>query len=164
MYVCILPLYHCFSLLLFKMPRVLLETRRMIVAISKSGYSVQDIQNRLAEENIYTSKVSIYKILRKYQHHRIITDCFRCSHTARLSSEQLKFINDSMARNDEITERQMHELLHEKWLSLEVSISTFKIVLPGQPLTRYAGRGSGQTRMLHSCLTHQSFGGVLTTG
>ena len=71
MYACILPLYHCFSLLLFKMPRVSLETRRMIVAISKSGYSVQDIQNRLAEENIYTSKISIYKILSKYQHHRL---------------------------------------------------------------------------------------------
>ena len=108
------------------MPRVSLETRRRIVAISKSGYSVQDIQNRLAEENIYTSKVSIYKILRKYQHHGIITDFFRRSHAPKLSSEQLKFIDDSMARNDEITGRQMRELLREKWPSLEVSISTVK--------------------------------------
>ena len=133
MYACILPLYHCFSLLLFKTPRVSLETRRMIVAISKTGYSVQDIQNRLAEENIhiYTSKVSIYKILRKSQHHRIITDFFRRSHSPKLRSEQIQFIDDSMARNDEITGRQMRELLHAKWLSLEVSISTVKIASPG---------------------------------
>ena len=38
------------------------------------------------------------------------------------------------------------------------------LVSPGQPLTCYAGRGSGQTRMLHSCLTRHSFCGVLTTG
>ena len=58
-------LYYCvFSSTTFKMPRVSLETRRRIVAISKSGYSVPDIQNRLAEEKIYTSKVSIYKILK----------------------------------------------------------------------------------------------------
>ena len=40
------------------------------------------------------------------------------------------------------------------------------IVSPGQPLTRYAGRRSGQTRMLHSCLINtphvQFLWGVLT--
>ena len=39
-----------------------------------------------------------------------------------------------------------------------------EVVSPGQPLTRYTGRGSGQTCMLHSCLTCHSFCGVLTTG
>ena len=40
----------------------------------------------------------------------------------------------------------------------------FLLVSPGQALTRYAGRGSGQTPMLHSCLTRHSFCRVLTTG
>ena len=45
-----------------------------------------------------------------------------------------------------------------------INLPTTCIVSPGQPLTRYAGRGSGQTRMLHLCLTRHSFCGVLSTG
>ena len=120
-------LYYCvFSSTTFKMPRVSLETRRRIVAISKSGYSVPDIQNRLAEERIYTSKVSIYKILKKYQQHGVTTDLPRGSHTPKLSLDQIKFIDNAMAENDELTGRQMRELLHEKWPNLDVSISTIK--------------------------------------
>ena len=92
------------------MPRVSLEIRRRIVSISKSGYSVLNIQNCLAEEKIYmyTSKVSIYmyKILKEYQQHGDITGLFRGSHTPKLSSEQLMFIENTMAGNDELTENR----------------------------------------------------------
>ena len=38
----------------------------------------------------------------------------------------LKFIDDSMAGNDEITARQKRILLLEKWPGLQISVNTYK--------------------------------------
>ena len=45
-------------------------------------------------------------------------------------SEQIKFIDNTMAENDELMGRQMRELLHEKWPNLDVTISTIKRARP----------------------------------
>ena len=58
------------------------------------------------------------------------TDLSRGSHTPKLSSEQIKFIDNTMAENDELMGRQMRELLHEKWPNLDVTISTIKRARP----------------------------------
>lgn len=41
------------------MPRISADTKRCIVAIKSSGYTVIEIQKWLVDEDIYVSKVSI---------------------------------------------------------------------------------------------------------
>ena len=109
------------------MPRISVETRRRIVAIKSSGYSVTQIQQRLADEDIRVSKVTIYKLLKKYEECRTVLDKpRRASLPRKLNADHVKFIDDSMAANDEITARQMRILLLEKWPSLQISLNTIK--------------------------------------
>ena len=109
------------------MPRISAETRRRIVAIKSSGYSVTQIQKRLADEDICVSKVTIYKLLKKYKEFRTVLDMpRRASVPRKLNADHVKFIDNSMAANDEITARQMRILLLDKWPSLQISLNTIK--------------------------------------
>ena len=49
------------------MPGSSVNTRRYIVAIKSSGYTVIEIQKWLVDEDIHVSKVSIFKLLKKYE-------------------------------------------------------------------------------------------------
>ena len=75
------------------MPRISAETRRRIVAIKSSGYSVTQIQKRLADEDICVSKVTIYKLLKKYKEFRTVLDMpRRASVPRKLNADHVKFI------------------------------------------------------------------------
>ena len=54
---------------------------------------------------------------------------------------------------------QMHDFVVNN-----MYVHVFMLVSEGQPLTRYAEKGSSETPVLHSCLTHHSFCGMVNTG
>ena len=68
--------------------------------------------------------MTLYKLLKKYQEHGTIQDIPKLPRI--LSEEQLVFIDETMAEDDELTPRQLHALLLEKWPRLTVSLNTIK--------------------------------------
>ena len=108
------------------MPRLDIETRRRVVALRRHGYSVRAIKQRLLEEHISVSIVAIYSLLRKNQLLNKIVDRPRRFVAKKLDEEKLRFIDDALASNDELTASRLLILLQEKWLDLRVSLSTIK--------------------------------------
>ena len=98
---------------------------------------------RQERSNVFTYKYYYYKLLSQCNYYN------ECTHSAE-PLPQVWF--EKQLENDSVTTDK------------EIPSDNIWLVLPGQPLTRYVGRGSGQTCMLHSCLTRHSFCGVLTTG
>ena len=106
------------------MPRLSAETR--ILILKNEGYSVHSIKERLLEEQIYISQTAIYNLLKKYRKYHVYTDLPRAAAPKVLNDEQVKFIDNEMAKNDELTVRQIQALLLTKWPQLVVSLTTIK--------------------------------------
>ena len=104
------------------MPRISAEE---LLPLRVRGTLTQ-IQKRLADEDICVSKVTIYKLLKKYKEFRTVLDMpRRASLPRKLNADHVKFIDDSMAANDYITARQIRILLLE-WPSLQISLNTIE--------------------------------------
>ena len=111
---------------MFDTPRLDIEARRRVVALRRHGYSVPAIKQRLLEEHISVSITAIYCLLRKNEIHNTIVDRpWRCI-TKKLDKEKLRFIDDALACNDELTASRLLMQLQEKWPDLRVSLSTIK--------------------------------------
>ena len=70
--------------------------------------------NLLLQEDITISRKSLYLLIRKYQEHGTL---HRASRTKILAHEHYQFIDQCMLDNDELTGRQLHKLVIEKYLS-----------------------------------------------
>ena len=108
------------------MPRISVETRKRVCVLRESGLSLGKIRKRLSEEQIVVSRVALHKLWRKYKETATIVDMPRRRPTPKLSREQLRFIDDSMASNDELTSRKLREMLEDRWPDVKVSLSTVK--------------------------------------
>ena len=93
--------------------------------LSLKGYSVSAIQERLAEEDVKISMVSLFALCKKFRECGTVTDIPRQAMAKKLNNEQLQFIDDSLKENDELM-RQLHALLYIHWLDLNASLSTIK--------------------------------------
>ena len=91
-----------------------------------NGFSVQDIVDRLAEEDIRVSRAALYMLLKKYNDCHTIADLKRAPRPRILQEEHYRFIDDTMAENMDLTARQLFGLFKEKFSTIEVSISTIK--------------------------------------
>ena len=109
-----------------KMGRISVETRRRVVLLKNSGYTMKEIRERLLEEDISISLVSLFRLLKKYNEHGTIRDLPRPPPITRLNREQVQYVDCCMAGNDELTARQLHALLLKEWPDLNVSLSTIK--------------------------------------
>ena len=108
------------------MPRLDIEARRRVIALRSHGYSVSAIKQRLLEEHICVSSVTIYALLRKNKQHNTIADRPRQHFEKKLDEEKLRFLDESLAANDELTARWLLVKLREKWPDVSVSLSTIK--------------------------------------
>ena len=109
------------------MPRMDVSTRGRVVVLREKGYSVAKIRTRLKEEGILVSLVSIYKLLKKHEHTGSVADRKRTPSTPKiLQPEHLHFLDEALAENDELTARQLRDMLEERWPELKVSICTIK--------------------------------------
>lgn len=107
------------------MGRMSVDTRARLVWMWRARFSIARIQDRLGEEGVIVSRKSIYLLVRKHHHTGLIEDLKRAPHRRQLSNEHFRFIDEAVERNPELTSRQLHSLLCEKF-SISASLSTVK--------------------------------------
>ena len=88
--------------------------------LHERGYSVAAIVERLQEAHTIVSRVALYKLLKKYKERGSVGDRARWPRPMKLEHEQLLFIDNAMAQNDELLSRQLRQLLEEQWQGLRV--------------------------------------------
>ena len=108
------------------MPRMDIETRRRVIVLRRHGYSVPAIKQRLLEEDICVSTVAIYSLLKKNEHLNTIVYRPRRHVAKKLDEEKLRFIDEALAANDELTARWLLLMLQDKWPDFSASLSTIK--------------------------------------
>ena len=108
------------------MPRLDIETRRRVIFLSRSGYSVSQIKKRLKQENINISLAALYNLLKKYNETGKLIDLPRRTRPIKLNNVMRAFINQALSENDELTTRQARNLLTQQWPTLQVSLPTIK--------------------------------------
>ena len=108
------------------MPRLDIETRRRVVFLSRSGYSVSQIKKRLEQENIRISLVALCNLLKKYNQLGRLIDLPRRTRPTKLNNVMRLFLNQKLSENDELTAREARNLLTQQWPTLQVSLPTIK--------------------------------------
>ena len=104
------------------------DTRCRVVLLWKKGLTLRGIQKGLAEEGTTVSIVSICKLIKKFKLTNSVQDCRTYKPPRTLVEEHLRFIDESMADNPELTGTQLTDLLRVHFPNLKVSISTVKRV------------------------------------
>ena len=120
----VVPLYICPGS--SEMPRLSMETRRRFLTLRERCLSVAEVQKRLAEEEIFVSRVALYKLWKKYRDTDRIAGTWKPKRVKKLGEEQLVAIDEALAKNDKLTVRQSLGIIETRWPGLEVSISTVK--------------------------------------
>lgn len=110
------------------MPRLDISTRRRVVFLKQSGYSIAEIKKRLNEENISISLQSLFNLVKKHNETGKLIDLPRRTRPRKLTREMMALLNQALSENDELTARKARSLLLEKWPSLQVSLPTIKRV------------------------------------
>ena len=108
------------------MPRLSVETRKRVVLLKESGYSVKDVLKRLEEEDIPVGRTAVFNLLGKYKKYGSVADLKKARPPKKLSKEQYIFIDNAMIENDELTSRQLRDLVEERWPEIKASLSTYK--------------------------------------
>ena len=106
--------------------RLDLRTRERVVLLKKQGYTYREIAQRLKEENVVVSIKSLYLLVTKYRNTNSVVDRPRRRRPRLLSREHYIFIDNQLSLNDELTTKQLHDLLLEEFPRLRVSLSTVK--------------------------------------
>ena len=84
------------------MPRLSIEARKRVIILRSVGYSIQEIRERLAEENISISLQSLFNLLRKHKDTGHVLDLPRRAKPKRLNDEMRNFLNEALNENDEL--------------------------------------------------------------
>ena len=108
------------------MPRLDIATRRRVIVLKQSGYSIAEIKQRLSEENISISLQSLFSLVKKYNETGKLIDMPRRTRPRKLTREMMAMLNQLLSENDELTSRRIRSSLLEKWPSLQVSVPTIK--------------------------------------
>ena len=111
-----------------KMGRMSIQTRNEVIRLHSKALTVVQIQKELARRDITVSRLSIYKLLRKWQSTQTVADLPRCtpSYGENVTLELLDFIDKEMHDNDELTAPTLMEKVNDKF---EVNFSLSKIKL-----------------------------------
>ena len=109
------------------MARLCVESRRRVVLLKKQGYSVREIRDRLHEEGIVVSLVTLYKLLHREKETGSVLDKARSPVWRYLSNHHYVFIDNALAENDELTAKQLKDIMVQKWADLKnISLTTIK--------------------------------------
>ena len=109
------------------MPRLDLATRRKCIVLHvHHGLSPLKIKLRLNEEAVHVSIQAIYSLLRKYRLHQTYVDLPRKTMPRKITDGMVATIDGALTENDELTARQLREILTTQHSHLEVSIATVK--------------------------------------
>ena len=86
------------------MPTTSTEVRKRILILHRKMPNTGETETR-------ATRTAIYNLLNKYRKYHVYTDLPRAAQPKILNDEQIIFIDNKLAKNDELTARQMHELL-----------------------------------------------------
>ena len=106
--------------------RLDLRTREKVVLLNKQGYTYKQIRDRLKEESINVTIKSLYLLVCKYRSTKSVVDRPRRSRSRLLSREHYFFIDNNLSANDELTTRQLYNLLKKEFPRVCISLSTIK--------------------------------------
>ena len=84
------------------------------------------IRDRLLDKQTVVSRVALYKLWRRYQKTGNIADMPKAQPGKKLGREQCSAIDEALVVNDELTSRQLREILEERWPGIDVSLRTVK--------------------------------------
>lgn len=110
------------------MPRLDMATRRRVIYLRSSGYSVVQIRKRLSDENISVSSQTLFALIKKHRETGKLLDLTRRARPKKLTQEMMEMLNAALLNNDELTARQARDLLTERWPEIQVSLPTIKRV------------------------------------
>ncbi len=108
------------------MARMSNETRQRVVMMWRKGRSLRGIQKRLEQEEIKVSIVSLCKLTQKFRLYNSVLNRPTYKPPRILGEEHLRFIDDTMAQDQEMTGTHLTKVLQQKFPTLTVSISTVK--------------------------------------
>ena len=92
----------------------------------KAIFTVNKIQAILWEEGTIVSKTSLSLLIKKFSATGSVEDNRTAQGSRKLTHEMIHFIDDAMARENELSAKKLHNLLKAKFPSTDVSESTIK--------------------------------------
>ena len=98
-----------------------MSTRRRVIALRSSGYSVAEIRKHLSEENMLISSQALFNLIRKHCQTGKLLDLTRRPRPGKLMQETVNKLKEALSGNDELTARQVRNLLTEKWPAWSLS-------------------------------------------
>ena len=109
------------------MGRMSIATRKRVVILWRSGYSLRDIQRRLREEETEVTLRSLQRLRLKFQSFHTVNDLAKRRKPRLLTKEMMSTIEQSLKSDDELTARKLKAKLAEEFHSLpNVSLATIK--------------------------------------
>lgn len=110
------------------MPRISIETRRRVITLKRTGFSVAEIKKRLGEEDILISLQALHNLIKKYNAKNTLMDLPRHTMPRKLNAEMMAVLNQALLNDDELTSRRARDLLLEQWPTLQISLPTIRRV------------------------------------
>ena len=93
------------------MGRLTIHERLRVITLFSRGHSVSSIRERLAEENV---SISLKGLLKKYREKQMIVNLPHQRRRRIITDKMRIFVEQEMAKNDELTSQRMKTLLCEK--------------------------------------------------
>ena len=109
------------------MPKLSAYAQERVINLYSSGESVTKITKLLQGEGIKASRSAVSSFLSRYRRTGSIQDAKRSGRKTKLSNDHVKFIDDRMKENDELTSAELKEKL-SKECHVEVSATTVRRV------------------------------------
>ena len=106
------------------MGRLSLEARARVVHLWRAKFTVKQIIERLAEEGVEVSRTAIYNLIAKFHKTNSVGDIKRRPRVRILKDEHYRFVDELMAKNTDLTSRQLHAAFKEAYPSVAVSVCT----------------------------------------
>ena len=105
------------------------EMRARVVTLSKAGFPITNICERLLEEGIEVLRKSLYFLLKKHKQKNSIADRKRAARRRVLPNKHFSFIDQEMEKNLELASQQLQAIIVAKYPDLNVSQTTIKQAL-----------------------------------
>lgn len=108
------------------MPRLSLDSRSRVILLWQKGFRLKAIQQRLKEEGTTVSKTALCQLIKKFRTTGSVRDCRTWKPPRKLQDMHLRFIDQAMANDDELTSQKLHWMLLEQFPELRMSNRTVK--------------------------------------
>ncbi len=101
------------------MGRMSMQTRSRVVLMVEAGFRLGVIHKRLQDEGIQVSKTSLCLLIKKYREKGTVRDLRWYKPPRLLSEVHYRFIDEEMAKNMELTSRQLYRRIEEAYPDTE---------------------------------------------